>query len=146
AALDAAESGCVGSGTSPGIQPTMMASGFMTGDFSFCASSLASSCAAANCAVPASLAPAILLTCAAAASSSVASTTSAKTMVTLSGPPERSASSTKRVATSSKDPVKAAFPMVDALPGSDKPSEHNKMRSPGCASNRNSVGCTSRPL
>src|SRR5699024_9957491 len=132
AARDAAESGCVGSGTSPAIAPTIMACGLITGDSSETANSVVS--ALVDCAARAS---------SSATSSSLASTTSAKTMVTLSGPPERKASSTSRFATSSKEPATSALSMVDAVTGSDKPAEHNKMRSPGWASSKTSVGSTS---
>src|SRR5690625_1186529 len=115
AARDAAESGCVGSGTSPAIAPTIIACGLITGDSSETANSVVS--ALVDCAARAS---------SSATSSSLASTTSAKTMVTLSGPPERKASSTSRFATSSKEPATSALSMVDAVTGSDKPSEDRK--------------------
>ena len=63
-------------------------------------------------------------------SPSLTSTTSAMTTVMLSGPPERSANSISRCAATDGVPCASASPIVDAVTGSDKPSEHNSTRSP----------------
>ena len=78
--------------------------------------------------------------------STEASTTSAMMMVMLSGPPDRSASSTSRLADSAGVPSASASAIVSRDTGSDRPSEHSRYRSPLRTSRYFSVGSTGRPV